>query len=36
MWIKGIMLAALGLSAGAAAAGGIFSFIIGLGVCPAA
>ena len=32
MWIKGIMLAALGLSAGAAAAGGIFSFIIGLGV----
>ena len=32
MWIKGIMLAALGLCAGAAAAGGIFSFIIGLGV----
>ena len=32
MWIKDVMLAILGLSAGITAAGGLFSFIIGLGV----
>lgn len=32
MWIKNIFLALLGLSAGVTAAGGLFSFIIGLGV----
>lgn len=32
MWIKQIILAVLGLSAGVAAAGGLFSFIVGLGV----
>ena len=32
MWIKDVMLAILGFSAGITAAGGLFSFIIGLGV----
>ncbi len=32
MWMKNILLAILGLSAGITAAGGLFSFIIGLGV----
>ena len=32
MWMKNIFLAILGLSAGITAAGGLFSFIIGLGV----
>lgn len=32
MWITEVMLALLGLSAGITAAGGLFSFIIGLGV----
>ena len=32
MWVKNICLALLGLSAGITAAGGLFSFIIGLGV----
>lgn len=32
MWMKNIFLALLGLSAGITAAGGLFSFIIGLGV----
>lgn len=32
MWTKNILLAFIGLSAGAAVAGGLFSFIIGLGV----
>ena len=31
MWMKNIFLAILGLSAGITAAGGLFSFIIGLG-----
>lgn len=32
MWIKQVILVVLGLSAGVAAAGGLFSFIVGLGV----
>ncbi len=32
MWAANILLAIIGLSAGATAAGGLFSFIIGLGV----
>ena len=32
MWAQNILLAFIGLSAGAAVAGGLFSFIIGLGV----
>lgn len=32
MWIKQMILVVLGLSAGVAAAGGLFSFIVGLGV----
>lgn len=32
MWIKEILLAVIGLSAGMVVAGGLFSFIIGLGV----
>ena len=33
MWMKNIFLAILGLSAGITAAGGLFSFIIGLEWC---
>ena len=32
MWIKQMILVVLGLSAGVAVAGGLFSFIVGLGV----
>ena len=32
MWVKEILLAVIGLSAGMVVAGGLFSFIIGLGV----
>ena len=32
MWIQNLILAIIGLSAGAIVAGGLFSFIIGLGV----
>lgn len=32
MWIKQVILVVIGLSAGVAVAGGLFSFIIGLGV----
>ncbi len=32
MWIKEALLAVIGLSAGMVVAGGLFSFIIGLGV----
>ena len=32
MWIKQMILVVLGLSAGVTAAGGLFSFIVGLGV----
>ena len=32
MWMQQLWLAVIGLSAGAVVAGGVFSFIIGLGV----
>ena len=32
MWIQQILLAAIGLSAGVAVAGGLFAFIVELGV----
>ena len=34
MWMKNILLAILGLSAGITAAGGLFSFIIGAFISP--
>ena len=32
MWAQQVLLAVIGLSAGVAVAGGLFSFIVGLGV----